>query len=75
MYLQGAMTSAEISDLLGLNRVKDHQWHIQSCCALTGEGYVLKSAVLLNYSLQKLTQIVISLNTGMDWVTQNVHRK
>jgi ADP-ribosylation factor-like protein 5B len=51
--LKGAMTSAEISDLLGLNRVKDHQWHIQSCCALTGEG----------------------LNTGMDWVTQNVHRK
>src|SRR5262245_52671727 len=38
--VKGAMTSAEISDFLGLNRIKSHQWHIQSCCALTGEGFV-----------------------------------
>eukprot|EP01120_Amphizonella_sp_Union-15-10_P009690 TRINITY_DN3736_c0_g1_i1.p1 TRINITY_DN3736_c0_g1~~TRINITY_DN3736_c0_g1_i1.p1 ORF type:complete len:180 (+),score=25.35 TRINITY_DN3736_c0_g1_i1:118-657(+) len=36
--LKGSMSSAEISDALGLHEVKDHKWHIQSCCALTGEG-------------------------------------
>jgi len=42
--VRGAMTAAEISQQLGLTRIKDHGWHIQACCALTGEGYV--SAVL-----------------------------
>ncbi|EMP38770.1 Voltage-dependent L-type calcium channel subunit beta-4, partial [Chelonia mydas] len=32
------MTIAEISQFLKLTSVKDHQWHIQACCALTGEG-------------------------------------
>lgn len=36
--LKGAMSSAEISKLLNLTSVKDHPWHIQGCCALTGEG-------------------------------------
>mmetsp|Transcript_24939 Transcript_24939/g.27754 ORF Transcript_24939/g.27754 Transcript_24939/m.27754 type:complete len:180 (+) Transcript_24939:100-639(+) len=36
--LKGAMSSAEVSDALGLNNVTTHQYHIQSCCALTGEG-------------------------------------
>jgi ADP-ribosylation factor-like protein 5B len=36
--LKGAMSSTEISDVLGLSKIKDHPWHIQSCCALTGEG-------------------------------------
>jgi hypothetical protein len=34
------MTSAELSDALNLHAVKDHNWHIQACCALTGEGYL-----------------------------------
>ena len=38
--LKGAMTSAEISQQLNLTSVKDHPWHIQACCALTGEGFV-----------------------------------
>ena len=38
--LKGAMTAAEISAQLNLTTVKDHPWHIQACCALTGEGYV-----------------------------------
>ncbi|KFP44660.1 ADP-ribosylation factor-like 5A, partial [Chlamydotis macqueenii] len=29
---------AEISQFLKLTSIKDHQWHIQACCALTGEG-------------------------------------
>ncbi|KAM9201546.1 ADP-ribosylation factor-like protein 5A [Dugong dugon] len=32
------MTVAEISQFLKLTSMKDHQWHIQACCALTGEG-------------------------------------
>jgi len=38
--VRGAMTAAEISQQLGLTRIKDHTWHIQACCALTGEGCV-----------------------------------
>jgi len=36
--LKGAMTSAEITAQLNLTSIKDHRWHIQACCALTGEG-------------------------------------
>lgn len=36
--LKNAMTPAEISDALSLHSIKDHDWHIQACCALTGEG-------------------------------------
>uniref|UniRef100_A0A6B2LLW4 Uncharacterized protein n=1 Tax=Arcella intermedia TaxID=1963864 RepID=A0A6B2LLW4_9EUKA len=36
--LKGAMTQAEVSEFLGVSNIKDHDWHIQSCCALTGEG-------------------------------------
>ena len=36
--LRGAMTSAELSDALSLHALKDHVWHIQPSCALTGEG-------------------------------------
>jgi len=38
--VRGAMTAAEISHQLGLTRIKDHGWHIQACCALTGQGFV-----------------------------------
>ncbi|EGD82816.1 ADP-ribosylation factor 2 [Salpingoeca rosetta] len=36
--LKGAMSSAEISKEFNLTSIKDHSWHIQSCCGLTGEG-------------------------------------
>jgi ADP-ribosylation factor-like protein 5B len=36
--LKDAMTPAEISDALSLHSIKNHDWHIQACCALTGEG-------------------------------------
>ncbi|KAG8248119.1 ADP-ribosylation factor-like protein 5B [Homalodisca vitripennis] len=38
--VKGAMTAAEISRQLDLTAIKKHQWHIQSCCALSGEGFV-----------------------------------
>ncbi|KAM8811984.1 putative ADP-ribosylation factor-like protein 5C isoform 1-T1 [Rhynchonycteris naso] len=36
--MKDSMTTVEISQFLTLNAIKDHPWHIQACCALTGEG-------------------------------------
>jgi small GTP-binding protein len=36
--LEGCMSPAEISQQLNLSCIRDHGWHLQSCCALTGEG-------------------------------------
>jgi len=36
--VKGAMTAGEISEKLNLPSLKQHAWHIQPCCALTGEG-------------------------------------
>ena len=36
--LKGSMSAAELSQHLNLTAIKDHGWHIQACCALTGEG-------------------------------------
>ncbi|KAL8599486.1 ADP-ribosylation factor-like protein 5B [Nucella lapillus] len=36
--IKGCMSAAEISQQLSLTSVKDHVWHIQACCGLTGEG-------------------------------------
>ncbi|KAJ8952504.1 hypothetical protein NQ318_003300, partial [Aromia moschata] len=35
--VKGSMTASEISKELDLTSIKQQQWHIQSCCALTGE--------------------------------------
>jgi ADP-ribosylation factor-like protein 5B len=37
--LPTAMSAMEISDSLGLSELKSHQWSIQACCALVGDGY------------------------------------
>ncbi|CAG8452953.1 3180_t:CDS:10 [Scutellospora calospora] len=37
-YMKGALTAAQISEALNLTSLRDRQWHIQACCALTGEG-------------------------------------
>ncbi|KAK8557273.1 hypothetical protein V6N13_013548 [Hibiscus sabdariffa] len=36
--LKDAMTPAEITDALSLHSIKTHDWHIQACSALTGDG-------------------------------------
>ena len=36
--LKDAMPPAEITDSLSLHSIKNHDWHIQACCALTGDG-------------------------------------
>ncbi len=36
--LKGSMTAAEITEALSLHSIKTHDWQIQPCCALTGDG-------------------------------------
>ncbi|XP_064456380.1 ADP-ribosylation factor-like protein 5B [Ornithodoros turicata] len=36
--LKGCMSPTEISEQLSLTSIKKNRWHIQACCALTGEG-------------------------------------
>ncbi|XP_050510991.1 ADP-ribosylation factor-like protein 5A [Diabrotica virgifera virgifera] len=36
--VKGSMSASEISKELDLTSIKQQQWHIQSCCALTGAG-------------------------------------
>jgi ADP-ribosylation factor-like protein 5B len=36
--VKGALSAAQISESLKLTSLKDRQWHIQACCALTGDG-------------------------------------
>lgn len=50
--VKGCMTVAEISQSLQLTSVKDHQWHIQACCALTGEGWEEHSSQTLFYLIE-----------------------
>ena len=38
--VKGSMNATEITQHLNLTSIKDHGWHIQACCALTGEGLV-----------------------------------
>ncbi|KAF7225895.1 transcript variant X2 [Nothobranchius furzeri] len=36
--IKGSMTAAEISQCLTLDSLTTRSWHVQACCALTGEG-------------------------------------
>ncbi|CCJ31508.1 unnamed protein product [Pneumocystis jirovecii] len=36
--VENSLKPNEISDALGLVNFKDRAWHIQGCCALTGDG-------------------------------------
>ncbi|CAG8456011.1 3869_t:CDS:2 [Paraglomus occultum] len=36
--MTGALSAAQISEALNLTGLRDRQWHIQACCALTGDG-------------------------------------
>jgi ADP-ribosylation factor-like protein 5B len=36
--VHGALSAALISEALNLAALKDRPWHIQGCCALTGDG-------------------------------------
>ncbi len=85
---QGAMSAAEITEALNLHAIRDHIWHIQACCALTGEGYVLLCFFFLSLSLSlshfqsssplwaNLSYLFSNrLEQGLEWISQNVKRK
>lgn len=38
--MKNSMSAAEISQSLTLGSLNARSWHVQACCALTGEGYV-----------------------------------
>ncbi|KAM4622444.1 putative ADP-ribosylation factor-like protein 5C [Discoglossus pictus] len=51
--VKDSMSASEISSSLALSAIRDRAWHIQGCCALTGEGLPagldwLKSRVTAN---------------------------
>ncbi|KAH8850236.1 ADP-ribosylation factor-like protein 5B [Schistosoma japonicum] len=47
--VSGCMSVAEISHNLNLTSIRDHPWHVQPCCALTGEGLVGSSGIKVLY--------------------------
>merc|ERR1712113_793558 len=36
--ITGSRNAGEITEDLSLHTIRTHEWHIQNCCALTGEG-------------------------------------
>ncbi|XP_075071450.1 uncharacterized protein LOC142160466 [Mixophyes fleayi] len=38
--LPGSRSPAELTEELGLMKIHGHQWHVQGCCAATGDGLV-----------------------------------
>lgn len=38
MDLPSAKSVADITELYSLHEIKHHEWHLQGCCAYTGEG-------------------------------------
>ena len=62
--VDGSMSAAEISNELNLTSVKTHRYHIQSCCALTGQGWVTGDQI--NYKRR--------LQQGLEWMASNIKR-
>ena len=49
-----ARDAGELIEIYGFNQVRDHEWWMQPCCALTGEG--LKEG--LDWLSEKLSERV-----------------
>lgn len=60
------MSAAEISRQLDLTSIKKHQWHIQACCALTGEGWV--GNVLIFATMWTNTNLFIKYKNFLDYI-------
>ncbi|CAI9598526.1 unnamed protein product [Staurois parvus] len=50
--LASARKPTELAEELGLTKMKGHQWHVQGCCAVNGEGLVEGLEVLTNLMKQ-----------------------
>ncbi|KAF4721598.1 ADP-ribosylation factor-like protein 5B, partial [Perkinsus olseni] len=51
--IQGARTAEEICKDLDLTSIRGHSWHIQACCAITGEGLAEGMDWLANEIIQQ----------------------
>lgn len=61
--VKDCMSAAEISKQLDLTSIKNQQWHIQSCCALTGEGYLFYSYIYFNILFPR--SVLLKLKTTL----------
>lgn len=48
-----ARSASEVSKILNLHKIHDHEWNIQSCCTLTGEG-VMEGLEWISQKTQEL---------------------
>ncbi len=52
---RGSLSGADLASELNLQSIKKHSWHIQSCCALTGQGlYEVSTCQLIRQRGKKL---------------------
>eukprot|EP00116_Pleurobrachia_bachei_P015537 sb/3475799/ len=49
--IKDCMSSTQISQTLNLKSIKDHPYHIQPCCALSGEGPIWPNYHPIRYQL------------------------
>lgn len=74
--LPQAMSPAEITDKLGLHRLRDRNWYVQPSCATTGEGLFEGAHALASSQRKPLTDALRAfLLTGLTWLNQNVKAK
>ena len=68
--VKGAMTPAEITNLLSLHDIKNHDWHIQPSCALTGEGLYDGLGWIAQHVSQQKSGIWITNEKGWQFETK-----
>lgn len=61
--MKGSMTAAEISQCLTLDSITTHTWHVQACCALTGEGWVWHTSHSLFLSSESILTMTKTANS------------
>ncbi len=66
------MTATEITQHLNLTSIKDHCWHIQACCALTGEGYIV--IIVIHTVLYSCHYCICRLYQGLEWISSQIQR-
>ncbi|GAB5580985.1 ADP-ribosylation factor-like protein 5A [Prionailurus iriomotensis] len=67
--MKDSMTTVEISQFLTLSAIKDHPWHIQGCCALTGEGiWLTLSSWAESVKHPPTAEMLWRLPAGLQWM-------
>lgn len=61
--VKGCMSVAEISKQLNLQSMRKHNWQIQACCALSGEGWAIYIFLIKNILIIKHKIIFATSNS------------